>query len=99
MAWTTYQRKKRMIQMILKKEKIDDSTYNTGFKDVPEKEKPRLEATERKLTKYGYDTGIRVVYLGKGEKFKKDKLGEIKNAFKQFNAPNLNSFDAYTRNR
>lgn len=76
--------------------KIDDSTYNTGFKDAPEKEKPRLEATERKLTKYGYDTGIRVVYLGKGSNFKKDKLGEIKNAFKQFNAPNLNSFDAYT---
>lgn len=70
--------------------------YNTGFKDAPEREKPRIEATDRKLTKYGYDTGIRVIYLGKGEKFKKDKLGEIKNAFKQFNAPNLNSFDAYT---
>ena len=73
-----------------------DPLFNSGQKDVPEKEKPRLEATERKLTKYGYDTGIRVIYLGKGTAFKKDKLGEIKNAFKQFNAPNLNSFDAYT---
>ena len=74
--------------------KIDDSTYNTGFKDAPEREKPRIEATERKLTKNGYDTGIRVIYLGKGDKFKKDKFGEIKNAFKQFNAPNLNSLEA-----
>ncbi len=74
--------------------KIDDSTYNTGFKDAPEKEKPRMEATERKLTRYGYDTGIRVIYLGKGSNFKKDKFGEIKNTFKQFNAPNLNSLEA-----
>lgn len=74
---------------------VDDSTYNTGFKDAPEREKPRIEAAERKITKYGYDTGIRVVYLGKGANFKKDKLGEIKNAFKQFNAPNLNSLDAH----
>ncbi len=73
---------------------IYKSVYNTGQKDVPEKEKPRIEAIERKLTKYGYDCGIRVVYLGKGAAFKKDKFGEIKNAFKQFNAPNLNSFDA-----
>ncbi len=72
------------------------SIWNTGFKDAPEKEKARLEVVERKLTKYAYDTGIRVIYLGKGANFKKDKLGEIKSAFKQFNAPNLNSFDAYT---
>jgi hypothetical protein len=67
---------------------------NTGQKDVIDREKPRIEATERKLTKYAYDTGIRVVYLGRGASFKSGKLGEIKNAFKQFNAPNLNSFDA-----
>lgn len=79
------------------KEVTDDaaSTYSTGIKDLPERERPRVEATERKITKYGYDTGIRVVYLGKGSNFKKDKLGEIKNAFKQFNAPNLNSLDAH----
>jgi hypothetical protein len=75
-------------------EKTDKSTYSTGIADAPEREKPRLEATERKLVKYGYDTGIRVVYLGKGEKFKKDKFGEIKNAFKQFAAPNRNSLEA-----
>jgi hypothetical protein len=66
---------------------------SVNLKNVPEHEKPRIEATERKLTKYGYDCGIRVMYLGKGDKFKKDKFTEIKNAFKQFNAPNLNSLE------
>lgn len=71
-----------------------DPVLNTGQKDVPEREKPRLEAIERKMAKSGYDCGIRVVYIATKEKFKKDKFGEIKNAFKQFNAPNMNSFEA-----
>lgn len=68
--------------------------YNTGQKDMPEREKPRLEAVERKLTKPGYDCGIRVLYLGKGGSFDKDKFGEVKNTFKQFGAPYLNSLEA-----
>lgn len=75
--------------------KKGENVYNTGQKDVPDREKPRIEATERKMTKPGYDCGIRIVYLGRKENFRSGKLGEIKNAFKQFNAPNLNSFDAY----
>jgi hypothetical protein len=71
-----------------------DAVLNTGQKDVPEREKPRLEAIERKLVKSGYDCGIRVIYIATKDKFKKDKFGEIKNTFKQFNAPNLNSFEA-----
>lgn len=70
------------------------AVYDTGQKNVPEREKPRLEATERKITKPGYDTGIRVIYIARKESFKKDKFGEIKNAFKQFNAPTMNSLDA-----
>ena len=67
---------------------------NTGFKDAPEREKKRLESVERNLLKSGYDTGIRVLYLGHGPAFKPGRLGEIKGAFKQFNAANLNSFEA-----
>ncbi len=70
------------------------ATFNTGFKDAPEREKSRIEATERKIIKSGYDCGIRLVYIAKKDKFKKDKFGEIKNALKQFNAPNLNSLEA-----
>jgi hypothetical protein len=66
----------------------------TGQKNVPEREKARLESTERNLLKSGYDTGIRIVYLGRGAAFKGTRLGEIKGAFKQFNAANLNSFEA-----
>lgn len=70
------------------------STFNTGYKDAPEKEKIRVDATEKKLTKSGYDCGMRLIYIAQKDKFKKDKFGEIKNSLKQFNAPNLNSLEA-----
>jgi hypothetical protein len=73
---------------------IFKTVFNTGFKDAPENVKLKAEHTERKLIKPGYDCGIRVLYLGTKDKFKKDKFGEIKNTFKQFAAPNLNSFEA-----
>lgn len=73
---------------------IMKSVYNTGQKDMPEREKPRIEAMDRKMTKPGYDCGIRLVYLGNGAAFRKDKFGEVKNALKQFNAANLNSLEA-----
>ncbi len=73
---------------------IFKTVYNTGFKDAPENVKLKAEHTERKLIKPGYDCGIRVLYLATKDKFKKDKFGEIKNTFKQFAAPNLNSFEA-----
>ncbi|MDB4983939.1 MAG: protein of unknown function with transrane region [Patescibacteria group bacterium] len=66
---------------------------DTGFKNVPEREKGKLESTERNMQKPGYDTGIRIVYLGYGASFKVGRLGELKGAFKQFNAANLNSFE------
>ena len=68
--------------------------FDSGERNMPQREKVRLEALERALIKPGYDCGIRIVYLGKGTNFKAGKLGEIKNAWKQFNAPNLNSFEA-----
>ena len=78
-----------------KEEKDNEYIQTGGFKNLPEAEKPRVEAIERKLTKYPYDCGIRAVYMGHKEHFRKDKFGEIANAFKQFGAPNLNSFDKY----
>lgn len=71
-----------------------ETVYNSGQKDVPDREKPRLETIERNLAKSGYDCGIRLIYIATLEKFNKNKFGEIKNALKQFNAPNLNSLDA-----
>ncbi len=70
------------------------SVMNSGIKDAPEREKPRLEAIERKLVKSGYDCGIRLVYIAKKNRFNKNKFGEVKNSLKQFNAPNLNSLEA-----
>lgn len=82
---------------VVKQKEIKEvkGVQDTGFKNVPEREKARLESIERNLLKPGYDTGIRVLYLGHGASFKPGRLGEIKGAFKQFNAANLNSFDAW----
>jgi hypothetical protein len=71
-------------------------TMTSGYGELPPVEKEKAEAINRNLLKPGYDCGIRVVYIGKKPHFKSGKLGEIKNAFKQFNSPNLNSFDAHT---
>lgn len=71
-----------------------EAVYNTGQKDVPDREKPKLEAIERNLAKSGYDCGIRLAYIAKSERFNKNKFGEIKNSLKQFNAPDRNSLDA-----
>ena len=73
---------------------LKKDVMNTGYKDAPEREKPRIEAIERKLTKPGYDAGIRLIYIAKTDKFNKNKFGEIKNSLKQLNAPNLNSLEA-----
>lgn len=82
-----------------KKKKEDGTTEETpildgGFRNAPEREKERMPSIERNLTKPGYDTGIRIVYLGNAQGFKAGRLGEIKNAFKQFGAANLNSFES-----
>lgn len=66
----------------------------TGLKDAPEREKTRIELIERKLTKPGYDCGIRLIYIAKTDKFNKNKFGEVKNTLKQFGAVNLNSLEA-----
>lgn len=80
-------------QQIKKKGKTpeqDEYMLTGGYRNLPQYEKDRLEAIERAIIKPGYDAGMRLIYLAHTEKFKKDKLGEIQNALKQFNAPNLN---------
>ena len=84
----------KVMQRAVKEVKEIKEVRDTGQKNVPEREKAKLESVERNLLKPGYDTGIRIVYLGHGAAFKGGRLGEIKGAFKQFNAANLNSFEA-----
>jgi len=49
-------------------------------------------AIERSITKPGFDTGIRVLYLAKKDNFDKMAISAMTNAFKQFSSPDLNGF-------
>jgi len=74
---------------------IKDTTIMTGgFRNLPEYEKPRVEAITRAIAKPGYDCAMRAIYLARTEHFDGEKLGEIQSAFKQVNAPEMNVLEA-----
>lgn len=50
-------------------------------------EKDTIEALERSATKYGFDVGIRGIYLGEGDKFNGGRIGSFTNIFKVFGSP------------
>ncbi len=56
-----------------------------GMQDV-------VKALERSLTKFGFYTGIRVIYLARKDRFVKERLGSVMAAFRLFSTPNLNGF-------
>ena len=64
-----------------------------GYKNLSPDQQELVDAIERSIRKVGFDVGIRAVYLAKKENDGK-RMGAIKTAFKQFNAPHLNSFKA-----
>lgn len=51
-----------------------------------------MKAVEEKASKVGFETNIRLVASASTEEKAKKILGELENAFSQFNAPSLNSF-------
>ncbi|NTV44143.1 MAG: hypothetical protein HGA67_00400 [Candidatus Yonathbacteria bacterium] len=51
-----------------------------------------IAAIERSISKNGFECGIRMVYLAKGDAFDKMAISTMTNAFKQFNSNNLNGF-------
>lgn len=58
---------------------------SVGMQDV-------VKAIERSLAKFGFQTGIRVVYLARKDRFIKERLGSVIAAFKLFSSPSLNGF-------
>ncbi len=55
-------------------------------------EKKIVEAIERSISKYGFDTGVRAVYLAKGDTYNKGMVPAIVNMVRQYNTGNLNGF-------
>lgn len=67
-------------------------TTANGEKVLSEREKTRIAEAEKKATKLGYQTKIRLAYLGESQTNGKLQMQAIIGTFKQFNSTNLNGF-------
>lgn len=55
-------------------------------------EKEVIEAIEKNIAKLGFNTMIKVLYIGRSDVFSRARIASIVGAFKQFNTLNLNGF-------
>ncbi|KKP98764.1 MAG: hypothetical protein US71_C0020G0004 [Parcubacteria group bacterium GW2011_GWD2_38_12] len=55
-------------------------------------QKEIVESIERNVSKLGFDTAIRTLYIGKRDVFNRANIAAIMGFFKQFNTLNLNGF-------
>lgn len=51
-----------------------------------------LKALDRNMSKLGFDTGIRIIYLARRDKFNSINIASIIGVMKQYNTQNLNGF-------
>lgn len=61
-------------------------------KELSDRDKTRISEAEKKATKLGYQTKIRLAYLGESQASAKLRLQALVGTFKQFNSTNLNGF-------
>ncbi len=85
---------KTLIQEIIEESAVEtkDGDQVPNAVKLTKGQKDRIEAIERSQTKYGFDTGIRLLYIAPKDVFDKGSGGGLIGSFKQFNAPNLNGF-------
>ncbi|AGL62519.1 hypothetical protein L336_0817 [Candidatus Saccharimonas aalborgensis] len=74
----------------------EQGVSGTTVKEVSERDKTRIAEAEKKATKLGYQTKIRVAYLGESTANAKLRMQAIVGTFKQFNSTNLNGFKMTT---
>ncbi|MFA5933671.1 MAG: hypothetical protein WC795_00395 [Candidatus Paceibacterota bacterium] len=55
-------------------------------------EQEKINAVERSIDKFGFDCGIRTLYVAKKDAFKGMNLVALLGAFRQYNSANLNGF-------
>jgi hypothetical protein len=64
-----------------------------GFNNLPMNLKQKVESLERNMEKFGFDTGIRAMYIATKDAFKGTRLPlEFTSVIRQFASGNLNSF-------
>lgn len=70
---------------------VDEAGVKKKQNVQTETQKRVISALDRSVTKYAFDTGIRLLYVGKKEAFA-DNFGILTGTFKQYNSAELNSF-------
>jgi hypothetical protein len=89
---------KDLIKKIIEESAVEEKGPDGKVKKVPNSvklttgQKERIEAIERSVSKYAFDTGIRIIYIAPKDIFDKGNGGGLTGSFKQFNAPHLNGF-------
>ena len=85
-----------------KKEKWTDTGKNK-IKEIQDKAKEKgnpvskadqdlINVIQRSISKFGFDAGIRVIYLAKGDSFNASRIPALTGIYRQYNSPELNSF-------
>lgn len=84
---------KKLVDKLMKR---DQKPVKEG--EVPQKpdfspgERSVIEAVERDVSKLGFDTGIRALYLARSDKFNAINIPSMIGIMKQYNSLNLNGF-------
>ncbi len=68
------------------------SGATAGPSELSDRDKTRISEAEKKATKLGYQTKIRVAILGESQSAARLRMQAIIGTFKQFNSTNLNGF-------
>lgn len=71
-----------------------DQPAGATQKELSERDKTRIAEAEKKANKLGFQTKIRLAYLGESQTNAKLRLQALIGTFKQFNSTNLNGFKA-----
>lgn len=75
------------------KKKQQEPVTDDGAPSRPTRgESDLISALERSITKYGFDCGIRGIYIARKDKFNPNHITPLMGAFKQYNSGNMNGF-------
>jgi len=94
--WIDEARKEMMsaLEPFTNKKLRPDGTYAMEVRS-PDFMRPMVEGMTKKITKLGFDCGIRCIYVAKTEVFSNNGRRNLRLAFRQYASPLTNSFERY----
>ena len=80
------------ISKLMKRDKKEDDKAKLPDLSFTKGERAKIEAIEKSLSKFAFDTGIRGIYIADKAVFNGVNFGGLSGAFRQLNSPTLNGF-------